>query len=306
MKVVYVLSSDNTDFYYEQLITSIYSLKLHNPDVECHVLCDQTTYDTLTEARETIKSKATVTVVDVPQTLSKMQKSRFIKTSLRNLIDGDYLFLDTDTVVYGDVTTITNVDCEMAAALDRCTIGIVSPVVKQNRKELGWNNEDMVPDFNTGVLYVKDTENTRALYAKWHNLWNIGLEAKQWAKDQMAFVEAINGTDELVKEIGDEWNYQISQHINASLDNAVVVHYYGFTKNLSYPNKFDFNNIKSTGEVTDKTITAIDELKTKQAKPSNINLHELFDMRACKERIAKSKGVDLASLINRLQQNLHI
>jgi len=34
----------------------------------------------------------------VPEELNQVQRSRYLKTTLRSILTGDYLFVDTDTV----------------------------------------------------------------------------------------------------------------------------------------------------------------------------------------------------------------
>ena len=60
-----------------------------------------------------------IIVVNVPDGMNKMHRSRYLKTTLRQHISGDFLFVDADTVITCDLSEIDEVDMEIAAVLDR-------------------------------------------------------------------------------------------------------------------------------------------------------------------------------------------
>lgn len=80
-------------------------------------------------------------IVDVPFHYSKQQKSRYIKTSLRSQVIGDFLFIDCDTIINEELKDIDNLSCEIAAVPD-CHLSIKYSWMKTNIKKwssvLGW------------------------------------------------------------------------------------------------------------------------------------------------------------------------
>ena len=101
-KIVYVLVSQESDFYYEMLLLSLHSLRLYHSreDTEVVVVMDQDTHTRLQEMRATLLKEITPLPVDVPSDYSIKQRSRYLKTNLRELLRGDFLYLDTDTVLF--------------------------------------------------------------------------------------------------------------------------------------------------------------------------------------------------------------
>ena len=104
MKYVYVLTSNETDFYAEQAVVSIYSLKKFNSGCFVVLVVDSSTNENLINGRELVKNLVDeVIVIDIPPLFSNHQKSRFLKTSLRDIISGDFIFIDTDTIILGSL-----------------------------------------------------------------------------------------------------------------------------------------------------------------------------------------------------------
>lgn len=175
-KIIYVLVSNENDCYLEQALVSIYSLRLYNPDANLLLLVDEETSRTLENGiRKLILNYVSkLVIVDVPFHYSKQQKSRYIKTSLRSQVIGDFLFIDCDTIINEELKDIDNLSCEIAAVPD-CHLSIKYSWMKTNIKKwssvLGWKYSENDFYFNSGVLFVKDTDDTHQFYEYWHSLW---------------------------------------------------------------------------------------------------------------------------------------
>ena len=120
MQYVYTLTSTQNDDYYEQFLLSAASLKLLMPNADVILICDSKTKETLVGKRceyEKIVSK-TITV-DAPGDLSQIEVSRWIRTSMRRLVQGDFLFLDGDTIVTGGLSSIFDCGINFGACLDK-------------------------------------------------------------------------------------------------------------------------------------------------------------------------------------------
>ena len=118
-KIVYTLVSDAADTYLEQALLSVYSLRLYNPHIVVSLVVDQETGKTISGGRAEIKKYVTdIVEVEVPLEYSKVQKSRYLKTNLRKLIRGDYLFIDCDTIICGSLEGIDRFDVEIGMVAD--------------------------------------------------------------------------------------------------------------------------------------------------------------------------------------------
>ena len=71
-KIVYVVASDETDFYLEQTLLSVFSLRKHNPDAYVELVVDQDTDTTITGKKgEILKYVDNKVVVNVRNIIRK-------------------------------------------------------------------------------------------------------------------------------------------------------------------------------------------------------------------------------------------
>ncbi len=100
MKYLYVLTSNDKDIYYEQIYLSISSLLLYNPNVCITLLTDDKTFKNLKGHRgDVLHLVQEIKVIKLSGKWNQKVRSRIIKTNMRNLVDGDFLYLDCDTIV---------------------------------------------------------------------------------------------------------------------------------------------------------------------------------------------------------------
>ena len=105
-QILYVLVSSREDLFLEQMWASVYSLRRFHPKEKVIVLADSLTSQRINE-RASLKVLITeVRVVDVPEHYNNMLRSRYIKTSMRNLVVGNFLYIDTDTIILAPLTEI--------------------------------------------------------------------------------------------------------------------------------------------------------------------------------------------------------
>ena len=132
-KVVYVLVSNKNDYYVEMLQLSLYSLRMFHPEDIVEVVMDEKTYSRLVKQRHRLLVDVKPIVVEIPTEYSLMQRSRYLKTRLREIIVGDFLYLDTDTVIADSLAAIDDFQWDMAAVLDN---------------PASWVDEDLSPPHN--------------------------------------------------------------------------------------------------------------------------------------------------------------
>lgn len=118
-QIVYSIISSKQDYYLEQLIMSVHSLRMYNPAAHVIVVTDNFTAKTLIGWRSYIKGIINhLQVIPVPSQYNPMQRSRFLKTNLRKFVKGDYLFIDTDTIICASLEDIDNIDADIALVAD--------------------------------------------------------------------------------------------------------------------------------------------------------------------------------------------
>ncbi len=261
-KIVYVLVSKENDIYLEQAWLSLYSLRLHNPTTHVVVLVDATTESSLVGKREKFKCLPTeIIVVDTPQEYTPVQRSRYIKTSARKYISGDFLFIDTDTIVTDKLDELDTLEIEIGAVpefhVDLNHFPGVNGLYKVANK-LGWKyDENDKYNFNSGAVYAKDTKKAHQFYDTWFQCWQKSIATLGRHHDQppMAMADHILGHP--ISPISGIWNCQILEHGIFYLPNAKVIHYFGTSIPKSkddYIYAFEDKNIlleiKMNGDIT--------------------------------------------------------
>lgn len=242
LQFVYVLVSTEKDYYTEQALASIYSLKLHNPEVKVCLVTDTETFDSLRGNRSRIKEFADDFVtVKLPEDLNQHEKSRHLKTSVRQLVKGDFVFIDDDTIVTGRLDDVEDWDFDIGAVSNCHTDARNCNQLKRYMEQTGlteWGNEEY---YNTGFLWVRDNEKTRKFYKDWHELWDKDRKDYKIYIDQPTFGKALELNPGTLKELTGEYNCQIITHGSRDfIHDAKMVHY--FNSDPQMENKFPMNN----------------------------------------------------------------
>lgn len=232
-KIIYVVTSNENDYYLEQTLLSILSLRIHNPHAVVTLVVDESTYQVILNTREKLRDSVTnIIVAPTPKEYNNVQKSRFIKTSLRKLIDGDFLFIDSDTVISAPLDEVDNIKASVAAVKDKHL-----DIKNHNWKNLIENwatfvNWELTPKdnvyFNSGVFYVKDDEAAHKLYKKWHQFW-LESNEKGLSIDQPVLGKANSICGHIIKELPGIWNCQILENGLRFLNEAKIIHFFSST-----------------------------------------------------------------------------
>ena len=155
-------------------------------------------------------------------------KSRFLKTNLRNLIKGDFLFVDTDTVITANLEEIDDLKANLGIVLDLHCHFSEHPMEVSIRK---WIKRlygiDLKPDsdyYNSGVMLVRDTPSTYVFFNEWHRNWQSTKNKKSGIQDQQSLAFTI---DKLggVKPLEGIYNCQVLGSIEY-LMNAKIIHFF--------------------------------------------------------------------------------
>ena len=227
MKFVYVLISNEGDYFVEQAFASIYSLRLHNPDAEIILVSDADTWKSLKGERGRIKDRLHGNiVVDVPTELSNLERNRYIKTSLRQYVSGDYVYIDNNTLVCASLKDINNCDGIICAVQDKhervANIKELKDYLKITKKEY-WGYDKY---FNTGVILVRENEKSLKFYEDWHKLWLRELRHYAIKEDQSSFAQTNEINNHLIAELNGKYNCQLASKGNYKyLAGACILHY---------------------------------------------------------------------------------
>ena len=229
-KIVYVLVSSFADCYYEQLLISLYSMKIHNPSSSIIIVTDDITFTTLTGQRSGLyEYNCEVKVIEVPVQYSPFQRSRYLKTRLREFISGDFLYVDTDTVICSDISEIDTFKCDVGAVKDKnrpMKLSRFSGYPYEMAKKAGLASELLgEPYYNGGLLYVKDSPTAHAFYREWYSSWLLCLD-KGLNIDQTGLCLANKKLGRIIEPIDYKWNCQINSDGLLYTKDAYIIHYF--------------------------------------------------------------------------------
>lgn len=245
-KIVYSLVSDSEDHFLEQLLISTYSVKHYNPDAHIVLVTDKMSNEGLVGDRENaLKYVNEKMVIDTPE-LGKKSRSRWLKSSIRQIVKGDYLFIDTDTIITCDISEIDSLDIKIGAVLDRHL-----PLDRNQRGDAiikqcirsGWEPEEKDYNyFNSGVMLVRDCVESYELYRSWHEIWENSFK-RGIDIDQPALGLANKRVGYVIKELDGTWNCQVLGNGLRFMHDAKIMHYYNTDNRTSlHSNPYIFSD----------------------------------------------------------------
>lgn len=230
-KLVYVLTCAPEATYIEQALMAVWSARYHNPDAHIVLMVDDKTDKLLTGNRGEINNYISEKIV-LPfedESLTPMYRSRWIKTQVRQMIEGDFLFIDCDTICCRSLAEVDAFDYEVAAVGDNNTPfqeDIYKNGTIENVLRIGCDISMEKYYFSSGVVYCKDTKNVHRLYELWHRYWLEGTEVGVNI-DQPAFAKANIELGHIITSIDDCYNCVLYTQ-TYKLPEAAILHISNF------------------------------------------------------------------------------
>lgn len=228
-KLVYVLTCAPEATYIEQALMSIWSARYHNPDAHIVLLVDDKTNQLLVgkraEVLEFVTEKVVVSFED--ENVTMMYRSRWMKTQVRQLVQGDLLFIDCDTIIQRPLKEIDDWKFEIGAVLEsHLFVGDFCEELYNSTKEetaiIGVNIDEEVQYYSSGVLFVKDTKTTHRLYELWHFFW-VESNKRKLKIDQPSLAKANSEMGHIIQQIPDSYNCIVFTH-PPFVRNAHILH----------------------------------------------------------------------------------
>ena len=235
MKYLYALTSNEHDYYLEQAFLSMTSLRMQMPNASISLLVDNNTEKTLTGKR-----KAILDLVDefkplaISDKFGQKARSRWLKTSMRQNIEGDFLYIDGDTIIAEDLSCLKNMNIDIGAVFDShiylAEKNVYFPehsnIIKALCPKLGINPcFNLNVYFNGGIIFCKDNKIGHDFFNEWHRLW-LGCFEFGGLLDQPSLNLSNFIFGSVIKELDGVWNCQIlDDGALRYLHNAKIIHY---------------------------------------------------------------------------------
>lgn len=189
--ICFVLAAKDLGLYTDMAAVAALAVRRLHRQARVVLVTDEPTAHAIDQGKHALARIVTEIVVqptgmDVPSI-----SSRYLRTVLRRLVKGDYLYLDIDAIAVRPLDRGWPRGTDLATARDRNQRGITSlalPTIEQLQVKLGWKFR-MDRYLNAGVLFVRDTPAAHAFYAEWHKRWKEALSLGVW-QDQFSFNSA--------------------------------------------------------------------------------------------------------------------
>lgn len=269
--LVYTLVSTNKDIYLEQAALSAYSVKKYSPNITVCLVVDNKTDSLINGNRnillEYIDKKV---VVNLSDEYTNAEKSRILKTNLRNYIEGPYLFVDTDTIICSPLDKIDSLldkGISLAAVKDGHTSFkdmYYYDIQIERSRLIGWDLTNDSIHFNSGVMFVADDELARRFYKKWHENW-LYERSKGVYYDQLALAHTNEQFGYPIHILDNIWNCQIEVNGMKFISNAKIIHLFGGYldgNGYYFKNKKPYLFIKEHGEFDEETLYYLENPKS--------------------------------------------
>lgn len=242
-QIVYVLVSSEKDYYYEEAYLSAYSVKKHNPDIKIILLIDNITKDGMKGFRSKIMEYVDDVVVhQFDDDVNMYDRSRYLKTNMRFLIKGDFLYIDVDTIIAGDLSEVFEIKADIAAIYDRHAVfekNSDKKTILKSLYDIGYHEPINGEYFNGGVLYSRDTERAKEFFKFWFQYYKNERKVSKYKKDQFALSEANYRMNGIIKELNGKYNCQMDRGVKYLADSRVI-HYIGLLDN-EHPKGIEFD-----------------------------------------------------------------
>lgn len=264
MQIVYVLADNEKLKYYNELIKSVYSLHYQMPEQKICVLTDNDTFNLINKLE--ITQFAELRPIEVPSDLSVVERSRYLKLITRQVISGEMLFIDADTVIarpFPEIKSEKSIGIVWDINIHRTKVEFCDKV-----SELcGIPLNDFKYYYNSGVIWSKDNDISHKFFSEWLELWDITRKAGCY-KDQPSFNHICEKFSDSILTLDNMWNCQIGSWMSTPLHcfyGSYIIHYFHDTTSaykLSNPYYLEKKyNDKEMLEILQNPYNAFDECK---------------------------------------------
>src|SRR5580704_8513167 len=168
--VCYVLSTNGEPYYGDLLAVSAKAVRRLYPDARMTIVTDERSLD----FARPLADRLAASVRSAGTYRGDVRvRSRFAKTQVRELIDGDFLYLDADTLPVARFDELFACRAPLGAALDRNRTNPSGAFPADQAgyfQRLGWPHPTPLY-VNSGVVFWRDCPAARELGRSWHANW---------------------------------------------------------------------------------------------------------------------------------------
>jgi hypothetical protein len=226
-RFAYVLTTEGADVFADMNYVSAAFLREVHPEAEIVILCDSASYRALDRTRHPLKEVTdrleAVATPDAPPG----HRNRYVKTSMREVLDGTFVYLDADTLPARRLDGILKCPAPLAAIANHNGTGDVSEIPANERaifETMGWELPSR-PYVNGGVLFLRDQKCTREFGRLWHEKWLTWSRLGQHT-DQPSLNSALADSRVEYAVLDGRYNAQIGPKPALAASDVALWHFY--------------------------------------------------------------------------------
>jgi hypothetical protein len=226
LKLVYCLSGDSADTVGQMTRLSIAVARYTNPQAVVSLVVDRMTFNALEAVRSRLLDEVDDTIVVTTRDGPAALRSRHLKTSMRNVVCGAFLFVDSDTLIRKTLQPVWPADSDVAACPNHSRDTFQEQLWVEDARHLqtmGWASPSVY--LNSGVIFFADSPKASSAGQCWHESWVEGLIRTGRHNDQPSFNHAISATRARLYVLPHAWNAQFNVSPRTACD-ATIWHYY--------------------------------------------------------------------------------
>ena len=255
MKYLYVLVGSKKGFYCEQTLVSMASLKRIEPASFITLLVDnQTEVDCKKKIERIRKYVDEYIIVPIEEDFPAIARSRYIKTTMRKYVEGDFLYVDADTIWNAPVEK-NDFTHDIMGVLDGHCLLADHPLkkgIEEDFRKVGYNPE-VERYVNGGVLFSKDSDVSRKFYDLWHETWRHTSLSRCFI-DMPSLNYAIKRIGDSFALLPDSYNVQISRSWEY-FPHAKLIHFFTGWQNNYFESPYLFQKNSFWEEVCQNGIS---------------------------------------------------
>ena len=231
------------------------SLKHVEPNSFITLLVDnQTDVDYKREIEKIRKYVSEYIIVPIENHFPAIARSRYIKTSMRKYVEGDFLYVDADTVWNAPVKK-KDFTHDIMGVLDGHCLLTYHPLkkgIEEDFKKVGYNPE-VEKYVNGGVLFSKDSDVSKKFFDLWYEAWRK-TSASGCFIDMPSLNYAIKQIGDSFALLPDSYNVQISRSWEF-FSNAKLIHFFTGWRNDCFESPYLFQKNSFWEEVRQNGIS---------------------------------------------------
>jgi hypothetical protein len=221
------LTTTGQDLFADMTYVSAAFLRHVHPECEIICLCDSPSHRGLADAKHLLLELVDhAQPVDTPDGPAGY-RNRFVKTQMRQIVDGDFVYFDTDTLVVDRLDEMLACQRPMAGmpnASDRGDPTAIYACEREVFEVMGWQLPRRTY-INGGVLFLRDCGPTRDFGRLWHEKW-LARSCRGGYTDQQSLNSALADSGIDYEVLSNRFNAQIAERPSVCLDRVAVWHIY--------------------------------------------------------------------------------